>query len=278
MPGHGINTPHRLTGVFDSPGTPKIAVIGCGGTGSLLAEMLCRLLIGTPATLLLADPDEVEPHNLLRQNFLPEDVGRNKARALSDRLSRQFNRSIGHWDHDVRELIDSTHYPRGYGLTIGCVDNALARAAMETITNQAHWLMDCGNSREQGQVLLGNVSRETYMESVYQGQPTPFFYQGRCHFLPSPATQEPDLLAPGPEDRHQDRDCAQAVLLQEQSPLVNQAMALAAAQLTYKLLTRSCAVMGLYLNIASGQLSAMPATPGNAARALGLSYPEDLME
>ena len=39
------------------------------------------------ATIVLVDHDRVEPHNLLRQNFYPEDVGRFKSQALADRLA-----------------------------------------------------------------------------------------------------------------------------------------------------------------------------------------------
>lgn len=272
------NTPHRLAGVFERNTPPKIAVVGCGGTGSLLAEMLCRLLIGTPSTLLLVDPDEVEPHNLLRQNFLPQDIGCNKARCLAERLSQQYQRTVGHSQNDCRELLDGGRFAGSYHLTIGCVDNPLARAAMDTMTEGGHWVMDCGNSREQGQVLLGNMNRSLFLMADYNGDAPPFFYEGRCHFLPSPATQEPDLLTALTDETHLDRDCAQAVLLQEQAPLINQAMALAAAQMTYKLLTHDCTVMGLYLDITSGHLRTVPASPANAARCLRLPHPEYLME
>ena len=49
---------------------PWITVVGCGGTGGFVAEGLCRLFQGRKATIVLVDHDRVEPHNLLRQNFL----------------------------------------------------------------------------------------------------------------------------------------------------------------------------------------------------------------
>jgi tRNA A37 threonylcarbamoyladenosine dehydratase len=45
---------------------PKLVVVGCGGTGSLVAEGLCRLLINNDLTLMLVDFDRVESHNLLQ--------------------------------------------------------------------------------------------------------------------------------------------------------------------------------------------------------------------
>ena len=67
---------------------PWITVVGCGGTGGFVAEGLCRLFQGRQATIVLVDHDRVEPHNLLRQNFYAEDVGRFKSQALADRLAQ----------------------------------------------------------------------------------------------------------------------------------------------------------------------------------------------
>jgi tRNA A37 threonylcarbamoyladenosine dehydratase len=47
-----------------------IVIVGCGGTGSHLAEATCRLLIGVSAELYLVDMDRVEAHNVGRQAFL----------------------------------------------------------------------------------------------------------------------------------------------------------------------------------------------------------------
>ena len=76
---------------------PWITVVGCGGTGGFVAEGLCRLFQGRQATIVLVDHDRVEPHNLLRQNFYAEDVGKFKSQALADRLARAFRRPVGYW-------------------------------------------------------------------------------------------------------------------------------------------------------------------------------------
>ena len=62
--------------------SPKLVIVGCGGTGSLAAEGLCRLLIRSDLTLMLVDFDRVESHNLLRQNFFPGEVDKFKERYL----------------------------------------------------------------------------------------------------------------------------------------------------------------------------------------------------
>ena len=82
---------------------PWITVVGCGGTGGFVAEGLCRLFQGREATIVLVDHDRVEPHNLLRQNFYAEDVGKFKSQALADRLARDYRRPVGYSVYPFRE-------------------------------------------------------------------------------------------------------------------------------------------------------------------------------
>ena len=71
----------------------RIGMAGLGGIGSNVALMLAR----TGATgLVLVDHDSVEKSNLNRQCYFPEDVGKVKTEALTERL-----RSL---DENVRPL------------------------------------------------------------------------------------------------------------------------------------------------------------------------------
>ena len=63
--------------------TGKIHIIGCGATGSTLAELLVRLGL---TELVLWDFDKVEPHNLANQMFLYDDVGKDKVMAVASNL------------------------------------------------------------------------------------------------------------------------------------------------------------------------------------------------
>lgn len=60
----------------------RLLVAGCG-LGSVIAE--CAVRAGF-THLALADGDTIEPHNLNRQMYRAEDIGRNKAHALAERL------------------------------------------------------------------------------------------------------------------------------------------------------------------------------------------------
>ncbi len=113
---------------------PSITIIGCGGTGGFVAEAICRLFTGRQATIVLMDHDRVEPHNLLRQNFHRQDVGKLKSAVLAERLSLTYNRTIGYSTEKFRAGSrwerPSWDYVRT-NLMIGCVDNAEARMEMD---------------------------------------------------------------------------------------------------------------------------------------------------
>lgn len=63
----------------------RVAIIGCGGLGSNVAEMLVRSGIGA---LTLVDFDVVETDNLNRQFFFRDQVGEPKTEALAANLRR----------------------------------------------------------------------------------------------------------------------------------------------------------------------------------------------
>ena len=62
-----------------------VAIVGCGGLGSNVAEMLVRSSVGR---LVLIDSDAVEADNLNRQFFFRDQVGMRKVDALAVNLRR----------------------------------------------------------------------------------------------------------------------------------------------------------------------------------------------
>ena len=60
-----------------------ITIVGCGALGSVTAELMVRNGIGN---ITLIDNDIVEDHNLQRQNYVKDDVGKQKVNVLYNRL------------------------------------------------------------------------------------------------------------------------------------------------------------------------------------------------
>ena len=251
---------------------PWITVVGCGGTGGFVAEGLCRLFQGREATIVLVDHDRVEPHNLLRQSFYKEDVGRFKSQALADRLARAYGRTIGYsvyafrgedWEDQGQSYPGLSGY--GNGLLIGCADNAAARRAMaECLPGSPHqWLIDAGNDTNWGQILVGNVADNLSWDE-------PAFVGETCHLLPAPTVQRPDLLT-AVSTTPPDVDCAAALDLTDQDPTINQVMASLALQVVRRMVAGACPFMGLYLDMEQGTVNPTYATPEAMARVVGAS-------
>ena len=249
---------------------PWINVVGCGGTGGFVAEGLCRLFQGREATIVLVDHDRVEPHNLLRQNFYPDDVGKFKSQALADRLARAYRRPVGYSVYPFREYEDQPHghgYPGlpayGGSLIIGCADNAAARRAMAECLpgHPARWLIDAGNDTDWGQVLVGNVAERVVLEeSPFAGE--------TCYLAPAPTLQRPDLLT-AVSTRPPDVDCAAALDLTDQDPTVNQMMASLVLQVVRRMVAGTCPFMGLYLDMDQGTVAPTYVTPEGVERLVG---------
>ncbi len=241
-------------------------IVGCGGTGGFVAEGLCRIL-PVWEDLLLIDHDRVEPHNLRRQNFYEGDVGKFKAQILAERLARQYARKIGYCTRPyTRHLMKGSelggHFQTyaAQGLVIGCVDNAAARLEIRESLRWQSWWLDAGNGRSSGQVLLGNALDAETMEKAFN------LKDQTVYALPAPSLQAPGLLIPAPV---RTRDCAQAIE-DDQSPVINQAMATLVLEFVNKLMSHSLYWMGAYLDLDAGTLQTVPANPETVGRIFGL--------
>ena len=249
---------------------PWITVVGCGGTGGFVAEGLCRLFQGRDATIVLVDHDRVDPHNLLRQNFYRDDVGKFKSQALADRLAKAYSKPVGYSVYPFREYDGQSHghsYPGlpnyGNSLIIGCADKAAARRAMAECLpgDPRRWLIDAGNDTNWGQVLVGNVAEPVNLEeSPFTGE--------TCHLAPAPTLQRPDLLT-AVSTRPPDVDCAAALDLTDQDPTINQMMASLVLQVVRRMVAGTCPFMALYLDMDLGTVTPTYVTPNAVERLVG---------
>ncbi len=225
---------------------PAIIVVGCGGTGGIVADGLARMLplnIG----LILIDMDRVEERNLNRQSFTAADVGLFKSEALAKRLAGKYQRSVRYSVLPV----GAADLPKG--IIVGCVDNGLARQAIADRIHDGQWWVDSGNGTNFGQVLIGNSKIEKLR---------PSFNSALCYRLPLPIIQQPALLTQVPRQR----SCADAVAADDQSPTINQAMGALVLEVVRRIIEGTCPWMQLYLDLEAGTLTPTMAIPEVVSR------------
>lgn len=229
-----------------------VTVVGCGGTGSFVAEGLARLLPSSE-DLILIDMDTVEERNLTRQCFTADDIGQLKSETLAKRLADRYQRPIKYSTLPV----GATKLPPG--LIIGCLDNGLARKAIADNIQDGQWWIDAGNGRDYGQVLIGNSEIIKKMRPSFAGS--------ICFRLPLPSIQQPAILTQVPEQR----SCNEAVVNDEQSPTINQAMATLLLEVIRRIIQGTCPWAQLHLDLEAGTLTPTLATPELVSRLTGIT-------
>lgn len=164
------------------PNKISLVQVGCGGTGGYLVPKLSRLLMtlaefkkSLKTTYTLVDFDHVEQANIYRQNFIPSDLGKNKAEVMAIRYGSHFGIDIRSSNQkiDKAENLKSLfalsknngvyYSPTCLHILIGCVDNNNARKVMHELFQTwdgfgyGHPLvyLDSGNGKFNGQVVTG---------------------------------------------------------------------------------------------------------------------------
>lgn len=208
------NPSHRIT----------IDVIGVGGTGSFILSRLARLdfalkQMNHPGLYVNAyDPDIVELFNVGRQNFLPSDVGENKAFCMIEKCNFSYGTD---W-----EAYESFHSGEiNSNITICCVDNIKFRKLLYDFKSNTKsynesfipfFLLDCGNGKDFGQVVLSNVN-EKKLKNLYDLFPN---------------ADEQDV-----EEIQQTKGCSYREKLEEQDLFINDLIATEAVQLLKEIFT-----------------------------------------
>jgi hypothetical protein len=221
--------------------------------------------------LIIVDYDRVEEHNLYRQNFYAEDLGKFKSQVLAERYSRRYKRPIGYsvqpFEHDMREKDDgsfSTPLIQNC-LIIGCVDGYEGRRSIAEVDARYPdiWWIDAGNGDNSGQVLIGNTYDLNNLKRGFLPD------DNIVTKLPAPSLQMPALLMPNVSALPV-RDCAEAIEHDEQSPVINQAMAMLVVETIRKLAMNELTYMAAYIDLDTGNMSYIQAEPANVARITGM--------
>lgn len=160
----------------------KIIVLGAGGTGGYVIPHLYRLGYSSNRHIrvIVCDGDVVEEKNLIRQNFVEQDVGRNKAQVLAERYSAAFGIACEYRPNFIEKKEELMYLTtpdftanswRGIPETqrvilLGCVDNNKSRQLCHSVFYKQKDLVyiDSGNGEHTGQVVCGvrQNGRTTY--------------------------------------------------------------------------------------------------------------------
>ena len=152
---------HRLA-IQNHDNPIRIAVIGCGGTGSNFVNRLPLLhksliALGHPGlAVTVYDEDVVAEHNTVRQNFALVDVGHNKAVVTVSRIN------VAHgldWQGIPRRFAHSSYsYGTNADFFVGCVDTKASRREIEKAVRASYsatYWIDLGNRQSDGQMVAG---------------------------------------------------------------------------------------------------------------------------
>ncbi|KAE9419066.1 hypothetical protein Angca_005107, partial [Angiostrongylus cantonensis] len=140
-----------------------IAIVGIGGIGSVVAEMLTRCAIGK---LILFDYDKVELANMNRLFYQPHQSGLSKVEAARDTLmhinpdvvfeTHNYNiTTVENFNRFIDKICHGSLSDGKVDLVLSCVDNFEARMAINTACNEKNLVwMESGVSEN---ALSGHI-------------------------------------------------------------------------------------------------------------------------
>ena len=159
-------------------------IIGAGGTGGYLIPNLVRQVALSNQlrkkqdallhTITVIDGDDLESKNLIRQNFVMADIGKNKAEVMAQRYGRAFQQNVNYVKEYLstparfEELINNTldgnrPIAKQHVVIIDCTDNNKTRLMMKSTvadTNYNAVLLSSGNEEFAGQVVCSFRPRQ----------------------------------------------------------------------------------------------------------------------
>lgn len=221
----------------------RVVMIGAGGTGGHIAPHIYRMLhaLRRPCQFVIIDGDIVEEKNLVRQNFIAADLGRNKAQVLAERYSAAFGMECSYIpeymenEDRLTDLVAPSLIRNGVGfnhghpfvddfhnlvILIGCVDNNKSRQLCHRVFQKVTPLVyiDAGNGEHTGQVVCGVRA-------------------GKRIIFPPVAGLYPDILED--EDKYpSELSCEEMAISSPQSVVANLTAATAVVGYVYNIVVR----------------------------------------
>lgn len=233
-----INSPYLLSNAHPI----TVTLCGLGGTGSSVLSQLGRIHVsliakGSQGLMVTSvDGDYVTEANRGRQLFNENDIGKNKAVALTERINRFYGTP---WQAipEAFTLKCTRLDPFPGNIFISCVDDVATRQFIHNYllnTNQKDYIgsinniywIDTGNTFDKGQIIMG--SHQMQLRTVID------IY--------------PDMK------KHESKDktpsCSLAEALDKQHLMINTLIAHATAELVWDITTKPLLDwIGAYINI-----------------------------
>lgn len=258
-------TIHYAPTYFIEPVHPiTVALIGCGGTGSLVAPRLARLdyvlkELGLPGLYVTVyDGDTVEQNNVGRQNFNKNDIGDFKAANIVQKINLSYGLD---WECKIKYVED---IPQA-NIIISCVDNVEFRnnvhkkfrfdcSNLSTDYNTRYYWLDCGNGKDFGQVVLGTF------KSIEQPKKSIYNCQGK---LPSVIDIYGELSQYDTQEAQGITGCSMAESLAKQDVFINDEIAIQAVKIVQQLVRNyRISYHGAVVNQATNKVVGIP-VPAN---------------
>lgn len=215
------------------PGKTRVVIFGVGGTGAYVTQSVLRLLYSirqanretNPETttlaggslpaqipeVLLVEGGEVSERNILRQGYLPQDAGKNKALVLAERYGAAYGITVHAYPHYLAEDTPIENLVCDGAVVVGCVDNASTRRMLhEKLAGAGNIVyLDSGNGAvplihmPEPDTPIGREERLALRESGWNGQVVCGVRKDGETVLPFPAHTFPSLIEiEDADDRH----------------------------------------------------------------------------
>ncbi len=130
-----------------------VELIGTGGVGSFVADMLVRLGVGSQSPLRFYDNDRVERHNISNQNYEPSDINEKKAIALFQRYSVWGpNHQLSAHDEHATGATELS------GLVFLCLDSMVSRKEL---------VLSCANNKKVVGIIETRMDANTVISHAF---------------------------------------------------------------------------------------------------------------
>lgn len=249
---------HTLTTPNDAI---DLIVVGCGGTGSRLVNLIAQLMLSKKNIhLTLWDDDIVVHKNLFRQNFYEFEVGESKVLALKDRYESLYGITISYNQCKFDASKVSTSVNCKSLIIFDCTDNINARRSIEQMMTTGYRnlrsavgeiaIISCGNQKDFGQVHFGYKYFQSRSTREFKLTELSYIlndvFSDQCTFLSPFLSYNKDF-----KDSEVSTSCANLDIAEEQSMAINSTI----AQIAFNLFFEFISGQGIKHNIIWANLS-----------------------